>query len=266
MARKKGTKPETKSEFLRRVLGRNPDLDYQQVLSRWIKAGHAGEISNALYYKIRGDLGIRTEWVWVREEKASPEPPPAEVYQLKITLLGIEPLIWRRIQVPDETLDALHEQIQTAMGWTNSHLHHFRIGKKLVADPMLLEENFDAMGYGDSTTTRLSDILSRKRGRFSFEYEYDFGDSWLHEVLFEERSPPQAGQTYPVCLDGARACPPEDVGGCWGYQDFLAAIADPQHESHAEMIEWAGRKFDPDAFSPVAATRRMKRGLPGGRS
>ena len=163
MAKKKDAKPETKSEFLRKVLGKNPDLDYQQVNRRWAKAGHAGEISNALYYKVRGELGIRTEWVWVKEEKPGPKSPTTgasgEVYQFKITLLDTRPPIWRHIQVGDGTLDRLHEQIQTAMGWTNSHMYHFRIDGKLYGDPMLLQETFEELGYGDSTTVRLSEIL-----------------------------------------------------------------------------------------------------------
>ena len=162
MAKKKAEKPETKSDFLRRVLGRNPDLDYRQVNQRWRKAGHPGEISNPLYYLIRRELGIRTEWAWVKQ------PPTAtrELYQFRVTLLDVPP--------PDlaaypgrgtGTLDKLHEHIQTAMGWTNSHLHHFRIGGTLYGDPMLMAENFGEMGYRDSTTTLLSAILPRDEGR-----------------------------------------------------------------------------------------------------
>jgi hypothetical protein len=267
MAKKKDGKPETKSEFLRKVLSKNPNLDYQQVIRRWVKAGHAGEISNALYYQVRAKLGIRTEWVWVKQDVASPpRSTPAgatgEVYQFKITLMDTRPPIWRRIRVGDCTLDKLHEHIQTSMGWTNSHLNHFRIGGTLYGDPMLLQETFGELRYEDSTTARLSDILPASGERASFEYEYDFGDGWLHEVLFEGRLQAEPGKTYPLCLEGARACPPEDVGGVWGYVDFLAAIADPENEQHEEMREWIGRKFDPEAFNPTVATRRMKRGLP----
>jgi Plasmid pRiA4b ORF-3-like protein len=264
MAKKKSTRPETKSEFLRKVLSRNPNLDYQQVNRRWAKSGHAGEISNALYYQIRAKLGIRTEWVWVREEPKPPQSASAgttgQVYQFKITLIDTRPPIWRRIQVADCTLDKFHEQIQTAMGWTNSHLYHFRIDETLYGDPRLLEETFGELGYKDSTRTNLSDILPANGKQFRFEYEYDFGDGWLHEVLFEDRIPAESGKRYPLCLEGARACPPEDVGGVWGYMDFLAAIADPEHEEHEEMRQWIGRRFDPEAFNPTGATRRMKRG------
>ncbi len=265
MAKKKETKPETKSDFLRRVLTKNPNLDHEKVNHRWVKEGHPGEISNALYYLVRRELGIKTEWVWVQEEKPVSASASGEVYQFKITLLDSTPPIWRRIQVADETLDQFHEQIQAAMGWSDSHLHHYRIEGKLYADPMLMQESFEELEYSDSTKVRLSEILPKRGGRYRFEYEYDFGDSWLHEIQFEGRVPVEAGKKYPICLDGARACPPEDVGGVWGYQDLLEAISDPRHEAHQEMREWVGRKFDPEAFSPVGATRRMKRGLPNWR-
>jgi hypothetical protein len=269
MAKKKAAKKETKSEFLRKVLGKNPDLDYRQVNRRWAKTGHAGEISNPLYYKVRADLGIKTEWVWVKESepgaRSSPATATAEVYQFKISLMDTEPPIWRRIQVGDCTLDKLHEHIQTAMGWTNSHMHHFRIDGTLHGDPRLLEETFGELQYKDSTTTRLSDILPEGGQRSRFEYEYDFGDGWLHEILLEGRPGAESGKRYPLCVEGARACPPEDVGGVWGYVEFLEAIADPENEQHQEMREWIGRKFDPESFNPAKATTRMRSGLPGWR-
>jgi hypothetical protein len=162
------------------------------------------------------------------------------LYQFKITLLDTHPPIWRRIQVKDCTLDKLHEHIQTAMGWTNNHLHHFKIGQQLCGDPLLMQENSEEMEYKDSTTTRITDILPKSGKRTRFEYEYDFGDSWHHEVLFEGMLPPERGKRYPVCLEGARACPPEDVGGVWGYQDFLAAITDPDYAEREELLAWAG--------------------------
>jgi hypothetical protein len=268
LAKKKALKKETKSEFLRKVLSRNPNLEYRQVNQRWAKAGHVGEISNALYYRVRAELGIRTEWAWVKVSEPGPTAPAGtgEVYQFKITLLDAQPPIWRRIQVKDCTLDKLHEHIQTAMGWTNSHLHHFRIGDQLYGDPLLVAPNLEELNYKDSTRTMLSEILPKGGQRFQFEYEYDFGDGWQHEILFEGRPQPEPGRRYPLCLDGARSCPPEDVGGVWGYADFVAAITDPEHEEHDELLEWAGGKFDPEAFIPSAATTRMKRGLPDWRS
>ena len=140
-------------------------------------------------------------------------PAAERVYQFRITLLDTRPPVWRRVQVKDCTLDKLHEHVQTAMGWTNSHLHHFRVGEQLYGDPLLMQENFEEMEYEDSTGTRLSDILPKSGRRFRFGYEYDFGDSWRHEVLFEGCPRAERGKRYPVCLEPARACPPEDVGG-----------------------------------------------------
>jgi hypothetical protein len=184
------------------------------------------------------------------------------VYQFKITLVGVKPLIWRRIQVQDCTLDRLHEYIQTTMGWTNSHLHDFKIGGQPYGDPLLIEENFEPMDYKDSTTTMLSAILPKTGERFRFLYEYDFGDSWEHEVLFEGCPKAEAGRQYPLCLEGERACPPEDVGGIGGYEDFLQAIADKSHEEREELLEWGGGWFDSDEFDPAIATKSMRKGLP----
>jgi Plasmid pRiA4b ORF-3-like protein len=191
-------------------------------------------------------------------------PARQRVYQFKITLLDSQPPIWRRIQVKDCTLDRLHEHIQTAMGWTNSHLHHFRIGEQLYGDPFLMQENFEDMEYKASTRTKLSDVLPPSGKRFALGYEYDFGDSWEHEVLFEGVVRAERGH-YPLCLEGARACPPEDVGGVWGYADFVAAIQDPENEEHEGLLEWAGGEFDPEAFDAEVATKRMQRGLPNWR-
>jgi hypothetical protein len=193
-------------------------------------------------------------------------PAAERLYQFKITLLDTQPPVWRRIQVKDGTLDKLHEHIQTSMGWTNSHLHHFQIGEQLYGDPMLMQENFAEMGYEDSTSTKLSNILPKSGKRFGLEYEYDFGDGWRHEVLFEGCVRAERGKRYPICIEGVRACPPEDVGGPWGYQEFLEAIADPEHEEHDGLLEWAGGSFDPEAFNSAAATRAMHRGLPDWRT
>jgi hypothetical protein len=187
------------------------------------------------------------------------------LYQFKITLRGIRPKIWRRIQVKNCTLDKLHENIQTAMGWTNSHLHHFTIGGRLFGDPLLMKEDFDGMNYQDSTTTKIKDVLPRGRERLSFEYEYDFGDSWLHDVLFEGCPRAEPGCRYPLCVEGERACPPEDVGGTSGYQEFLASLRDEDSEDHEDSLKWIGGRFRPEEFDPVTVTRRMKRGLPNWR-
>ena len=189
-------------------------------------------------------------------------PARERIYQFRITLKDIKPPIWRRIQVRDCTLDKLHERIQTAMGWTNSHLHHFQINGNLYGDPWLMDENFDEFGYEDSTVTMVSKILPKSGQRFQFEYEYDFGDSWWHEVLFEGCLRVEPGLRYPLCLEGERACPPEDVGGTSGYEEFLEVLADPSDEQHEQFVRWIGGTFDPENFDAEKATKRMRRGLP----
>ena len=108
----------------------------------------------------------------------------------------------------------------------------------------------------DERKMRLHQITEREG--FKFRYEYDFGDGWLHQVLVEKILPPEPGQVYPVCIKGRRACPPEDVGGIWGYHYFLEAIADPEHEEHDEYLEWAGDEFDPAAFDLEEANHALR--------
>lgn len=194
---------------------------------------------------------------------SSKRTKPKRLYQFKVTLLGIEPPIWRRIQVTDCSFDKLHEHIQTAMGWTNSHLHLFDIKGKHCGDPELLGDGFE---YVDSTRTLLSDLLPKDLKRLAFSYLYDFGDGWEHEVLFEGCPPLDPKAKYPLCLEGERACPPDDCGGVWGYAEFLEALGDEQHEEHEDMLEWIGGKFDSEAFDPGAATKSMKKGLPDWRA
>jgi hypothetical protein len=136
--------------------------------------------------------------------------------QLKITLLDIEPPIWRRIQTRDCTLDALHDVLQVVMGWENSHLHRFEINGQAFGDPDLFEEDFVESDMRDSRKTMLSQIVPKDGKRCRFIYEYDFGDGWRHEIVFEGNPEVQPGVIYPACLEGERGCPPEDVGGTGG--------------------------------------------------
>ena len=109
--------------------------------------------------------------------------------------------------------------------------------------------------------TWIHGIVSAEKKRFSFAYLYDFGDGWMHEVRYEKQMPPEPGTEYPRCLDGARACPPEDVGGVWGYEEFLTAIADPNNDQHEELSEWSPG-FDAEKFDPEEASRRMQQKQP----
>ncbi len=185
-------------------------------------------------------------------------PASERLYQFRITLLEAEPLIWRRIQVRNCTLDKLHEYIQAAMGWTNSHLYQFRIDGDHYGDPEWLDSGFHDFHCIDSATTRISEVLPMKGKRFRFLYQYDFGDDWQHEILFEGCVRAEKGGRYPVCVEGERNCPPEDVGGVWGYAEFLEAIADPRHERHEDFAP-RGREFDPEEFDAAKKTKAMRR-------
>jgi hypothetical protein len=189
-------------------------------------------------------------------------PSNERIYQIRITLKDLKPPIWRRIQVKDCTLDKLHEHIQTSMGWTNSHLHHFQINNKYYGDPWLIEEDGGERGYVNSTVTRLSSVIPKSGQRFAFEYEYDFGDSWMHEILYEGCLRADSAVSYPLCLEGERACPPEDVGGTSEYRKWVKVITNRDHRKRKEYLDWAGGWFDPEEFDAELATKSMRRGLP----
>lgn len=168
--------------------------------------------------------------------------PSLRIYQVKITLQHIKPLIWRQVQTDDCPLDELHDIIQLSMGWDDEHLHAFEVEGEQYAS----FEDADPYEYRDSRKVRLSGLA--ERGCHRFIYEYDFGDSWRHIVEIEKTLPPEEKAHYPRCVAGERACPPEDCGGPYGYPYFLEAIQNPKHEEHEEMLEWVGGEFDPEEF------------------
>jgi hypothetical protein len=180
-------------------------------------------------------------------KKPKAKAKAATLFQFKITLLDLKPPIWRRIQIRDCTLDALHDVLQVVMGWNNCHLHRFDFNGQAFGDPDLFEEDFLEFDMRDSRKTMLSQIVPKDGKRCRFIYEYDFGDDWRHEIVFEGNPDVQPGVIYPTCLEGERRCPPEDVGGTGGYEEYLEALADPSHENHKDFLQWRG-KFDPALF------------------
>lgn len=178
-------------------------------------------------------------------------PDETTVHQLKITLLEIDPPIWRRVLVPSNTtLGDLNFILQAVMGWTNSHLHEFTIGETSYSDPGFALDDVE-----DEFALTLVDALPAARSKLVFMY--DFGDSWEHKVVAEKIVPREPRQRLPYCLAGERACPPEDRGGPWGYYTMLDAIADPSHEQHEDMMEWTGGEFDAEAFDVDALNKRL---------
>jgi len=169
------------------------------------------------------------------------------IYQLKITLKDIEPAIWRRIQIAgDITLFRLHEYIQIVMGWENYHMHEFRINSKRYGRPELEGEAMFGSTVYDGKKYKLCDLVSEGD---TFEYVYDFGDDWRHDIEVEKVLAVEEGIKYPTCLVGERACPPEDCGGPWGYQEMLEVLKDPEHEDYEHWRDWVGDGFDPEEFN-----------------
>ncbi len=192
---------------------------------------------------------------------------PATIGELRITLLGVDPPVWRRVRVDGETtLAELHDVIQAVMPWEDGHLHQFDVDDA-VYGPALSDGFAPLFGPPPKRedTARLRRLLSRP-GDVLY-YQYDFGDSWQHEVRLERWLQPVEGERYPVCVAGERACPPEDCGGVPGYAWWLEALADPGHEDHEDAVSWFGEGWDPEAVDLAAANRRLARrggGVTGG--
>jgi hypothetical protein len=224
-----------------------PELNKKSVRGGWVHVGR--QDIDPLLASLLEQIGEGPRQRKPMKERgktalALPKTPSA-IYQIKVTLEGSRPPIWRRIQAPgDISLPRLHAVLQIVMGWTNSHMHQFKAGGRYYGGP---DPDFgDELKIVDERQVRLDQIAPNVKARFV--YEYDFGDSWEHELVVEKIHPPEAGVQYPRCLDGQRACPPDDVGGVWGYQVFLDAMRDPDHPEHEDMMEWIGGKFDPEAF------------------
>ncbi|MFZ2098516.1 MAG: plasmid pRiA4b ORF-3 family protein [Anaerolineales bacterium] len=183
-----------------------------------------------------------------------------QIYQIKVTLHGTHPPIWRSILVPgNTTLLKLHDILQIVMGWENAHLHMFKLAGLIYDDPM--NDVYGDMSAADEANCKLSQLIHSAGQRFS--YEYDFGDSWEHRLVVEKILSGQERLRYPICLKGKRACPPEDVGGVWGYDNFLKAIQDPEHEEHEDYLSWIGGEFDPEAFDLDEVNDRLQRMVRG---
>lgn len=178
------------------------------------------------------------------------------VYQLKVTLKGSKPPIWRELLVPSNlTLKHLHDVLQVAMGWDHRHLHHFGLGESYYGNT-----NPD-FGLGDDVEDErnftVSQLLTRERA--AMIYEYDFGDGWEHKIELKKILPADEKAQQARCIKGARACPPEDCGGIWGYADLLDIIKNPEHPEREEMLDWLGDDFDPEYFDIDAVNGSLEK-------
>ena len=180
---------------------------------------------------------------------------PADVYQIKVTLHDSHPPIWRRIQVSsNSTLAKLHRILQCVMGWEDAHFHQFVIHGQRYGPPD--EDDIGPRETKDERKYKLSELVAGEGKELL--YNYDFGDYWQHVLVVEKTLSPEEDARYPVCLGGERACPPEDVGGVPGYEQFLGAIRDPRHPEHEEYLEWIGGEFDPEAFATDEVNRLLR--------
>lgn len=179
------------------------------------------------------------------------------LYEIKITLIDLEPTIWRRVLVPrDITLGNLHHVIQIAMGWEDEHLHEFVIARKCYGPMMDDPFGLDLAAINEDIV-HLNGVAKPPKARF--EYHYDFGDGWRHEIAIEREIESESGKRQVRCIAGENACPPEDSGGPYRYSDLIAILADPQHAEHDEMREWIGEDFDPLQFDLASTDRWLSK-------
>lgn len=181
-------------------------------------------------------------------------PPGQLTLQLHIELEDVTPAVWRRILVPTSIRMAkLHDIFQATMGWTNSHLHAFTIGDMRIG---MCFDDYPEDEIDEQEVT----VLASLRGQRDFLYEYDFGDSWNHVVTIEREIRTPHALKFAICLDGANACPPEDCGGPWGYETVLAALADPKHAEHSELVRWMGGVgFDRTVFDLIETNAMIQK-------
>jgi hypothetical protein len=198
------------------------------------QAGKSAKLTDLGRYAIRRLRGM-----------AQPGDP---LLQVRITLKDVDsPPVWRRVLIPAAySLDRVHAVIQAAMGWENYHMHAFRVGSAGYAAP----DPDDELGYHDETKVRLADLATTAK---RIDYEYDFGDSWEHELVIEARTVAEDDGGYPACTGGEGACPPEDCGGSYGFAEFKELLAGPPSAEREEMLEWAGADYDPARFDLAAA-------------
>ncbi len=179
------------------------------------------------------------------------------MYQIKVTLNGIRPPVWRRLLVPSSvSLKDLHGILQIAVGWTNSHLHQFIARGTVYGQP---DPEFGMRAMNERRVL-LSDVLGKEKD--AMVYEYDFGDGWEHKIVLEKTLKNAEDRDTAFCIAGARSCPPEDCGGVPGYAHLLQIVSDASHPEHGEMLEWLGEGFDPERFDAVeinTALAKMKR-------
>jgi hypothetical protein len=184
------------------------------------------------------------------------DPARPDIVRLRIRLDAVKPTVMRRIEVPvDVTLDSLHETIQAIMPWDNSHPYAFRVRDRHWGIPF--PDIHDWYGpIGDARETTLGRVLSEP-GLKVLVYTYDFGDDWQHSIKVERRFSAEPWEEFPRLIDARGRCPPGDVGGPWGYAEYLAAMSDPDHARRAHWLGWLGRR-DPNEIDRPAMEAALR--------
>lgn len=179
-----------------------------------------------------------------------------KIYQIQVALARSKPKIWRRLLVPSELLlSDFHKIIQTSMGWTNSHLHQFIKDQTFYTKRYPDDDTWEELDNVDYAKIKISNLLKKEKDKIV--YEYDFGDSWEHDIILEKILLYDQNIKYPVCVAGKMNCPPEDCGGVWGYSDMLEILKNPDHEEYDSFIEWLGEEFDPEYFDREAINKML---------
>ena len=183
-----------------------------------------------------------------------PNPSTGLVHQLKITLLDVEPGVWRRLRVEASvSFERLHVVLQKAMGWQNAHLYEFEVRGRRYGVPDAEEPEYKVEPVWKITLREAAPVEGT-----SFRYVYDLGDHWEHEIVVEQIQTPKEPFRHPVCFAGERRCPPEDCGGPPGYAELLEIIRDPDHPEHKERRDWLGRRFDLETFDLASVNRKLR--------
>ncbi len=184
----------------------------------------------------------------------------SNIYQIKVTLKDTKPSVWRRILVPSSiSLNRFHEILQIIMGWSDYHLHQFTIGAREFGEPSEDDEAFGIEIFNDKKFYLNKLVLVEN---FKFDYWYDFGDNWHHDVVVEKILQKEDSKSYPICIAGKKACPPEDVGGTGGYEKLLHAIKhpdNPEDEWEKELLEWVDENFDPEDFNLEEVNKQLRK-------
>ncbi len=179
-----------------------------------------------------------------------------EIIQLKITIQGTKPPVWRQIQVEKSiTFSQLHTILLIVMGWDGGHLYEFLVDGIRISEPSSDDEGWGG-GIHDSSKIKLDSLISDSKTKIV--YTYDFGDDWEHKIVLEGYHNKDETQYYPVCIDGKQCCPPEDCGGIYAFSELLKTLKNKNHPDYDDTLEWVGEDYDSEKFDIVKVNKNLR--------